>query len=59
LLGLQDAGALASSSAAEIYGLNILAEDIQVCVNGIGVLTCSWKFWFAVDLIANRFAFAG
>ncbi|KAG2397638.1 Arogenate dehydratase/prephenate dehydratase [Vigna angularis] len=29
LLGLQDAGAVASSSAAKIYGLNILAEDIQ------------------------------
>ncbi|KAK7262368.1 hypothetical protein RJT34_29937 [Clitoria ternatea] len=26
---LQDAGAVASSAAAEIYGLNILAEDIQ------------------------------
>ncbi|XP_027908995.1 arogenate dehydratase/prephenate dehydratase 2, chloroplastic-like [Vigna unguiculata] len=29
LLGLQDAGAVASYSAAKIYGLNILAEDIQ------------------------------
>ena len=27
---LKDAGAVASSVAASIYGLNILAEDIQV-----------------------------
>lgn len=27
---LKDAGAVASSLAASIYGLNILAEDIQV-----------------------------
>jgi len=58
LLGLQDAGAVASYSAAKIYGLNILAEDIQVWVDGIS-LTCYWKFRFAVDFIANRFAFAG
>ncbi|PNY13507.1 arogenate dehydratase/prephenate dehydratase chloroplastic-like, partial [Trifolium pratense] len=29
LNNLQDAGAVASSAAAEIYGLNILAQDIQ------------------------------
>jgi len=30
LLGLQDAGAVASYFAAKIYGLDILVEDIQV-----------------------------
>jgi len=30
---LEDAGAVASAAAARIYGLNILARDIQVCLD--------------------------
>lgn len=37
---LSDTGAVASSLAAKIYGLNILAEDIQVLI-----FVCSFVVW--------------
>ena len=48
---LKDTGAVASSSAAKIYGLNILAQDIQVYV-----VFCLFISGLVLDICEN-FAF--